>query len=242
MKRFVIPAVTLFTDTGEIDWSGNRSYAAILNALEIPVLLFGTTGEGSYLTPEEKSGLVEIYGATSLELTLVLDPYFESGIAARYRERVRTMHRPWRGSAEEFFRFHRDSDRSWGIYSHPVQTAVPLGVESLASLVDDESLPWGAKVSKVDAQIVSQMRDIVGADFQLWHGTDRDIVRSAAAGADRVVSQALVVGVPVPDNLLSAQALIDRNRPTGPGKIERLKTTIVSLPSLHAATTRVRTA
>lgn len=242
MIRFVVPALTFFTDAGEVDWPANRAYAGILNAVHIPVLLFGTTGEGLYLTADEKDSLAEIYGATSLELTLVLNPHSETDIATRYRNRARLLHRPWNRSAEEFVRFHRDGDRSWGIYSHPGQASLSLTVEVLSTLVSDAYRPWGAKVSKVDGQTISQMRDVVGSDFQIWHGTDRDIVGSVEAGADRVVSQALATGVQVPADLSSAQALIDRIRPAGPGKIESLKRAAAAARSLRMASTCVRSA
>jgi dihydrodipicolinate synthase/N-acetylneuraminate lyase len=77
------------------------------------------------------------------------------------------------------------------VYSHPSYSTVAFTPDVALRAQETGTLPSGAKVSKVTQETVAKLRDVTGQDFELWHGSSRNIAASLSHGATGVVSAPL---------------------------------------------------
>lgn len=236
---FYLPALTFFDKDGNLDVATNDVYAQHLSTFPFGVLLFGTTGEGPLLAPDEKLTLVGLYDRAGVSsICTVLHPRHDDDVIDSAAALGTLMHSPWPNTdIAEFVSFHRRSSGRWAIYSHPKYSRLPFTPDLARHLVAENALPWGAKVSKVDNATLCDLRSSLPGRFELWHGSDRDIAGSLKSGANVVVSQTLAAGAP-DVNLQPSQAVIDKARPDGPGKLADLKRRAVDVIHSGTATTR----
>jgi len=76
-------------------------------------------------------------------------------------------------------------------YSHPRFAPRPFDAEIARHALQAHVAPTGVKLSKVRLQELTDIRQVLGPDAVLWHGSGRHIRDSLNAGATGVVSQPL---------------------------------------------------
>jgi dihydrodipicolinate synthase/N-acetylneuraminate lyase len=192
---FILPALTFFDDDGTLDVAANERYALAASESEANrFLLFGSTGEGAWLTQEERRGVVSIWRRCIAAEKIVVcgagclpaeaDEYLGMGYGY--------MVPPWPSDTlASLIDYLGNVGARVMLYSHPKRSPLVLNVDSLTTMRENGVLPLGVKLSKVGVGDLSKVRAALPSPFCIWDGSDRRVQASLGVGVDGVVSQML---------------------------------------------------
>lgn len=196
----VYPAVTTnFTEDDQLDHATMRQhYAALIDAGVHGLVVCGSLGESSTLTPEEKIAVLETALGVSAGRVPVLCTVAERATAAacRFAERAARagadglMVLPpllYRSDRRETLAYLRAiaaaTDRPLMIYNNPVAYGVDVTPEMFAELADEPRIV-AIKESSDDVRRLTDIINLVGDRFQLFCGVDNIALEALWLGAD----------------------------------------------------------
>lgn len=194
----VVPVISPRTHSGHLDVEWFQDHVRRLVEAGCRVLVTGSTGEGDTLSKADRDRLR--LAASEVAASRVTHCYWgEDDLRATGVDGSRMV--VARSSAEaEALRV--EVGQSTMLYSHPRFGYVPS---------PNQLLGWcGAKLSKLAGAELPAVREVVGRDFALWHGTASSTTTSFHLGADAVVAAELNAfrGRKLPTNPDDFQAMV----------------------------------
>jgi 4-hydroxy-tetrahydrodipicolinate synthase len=201
--RLIAAPVTVFGDDGELDLATTRALFGWLKECGVDGLFTpGTTGEFTALDDGERLAVVEaalaefgsddviahVGGATTRQTLRLARAAQQAG--ARRLAAITPYYFP---AGEEALLEHmkRVTDASAGasvyLYVFPARAGTTVAPDALARLATVPGLV-GAKISGLSFAENEAYRAAVPAEFELFSGNDRDLIRLAEAGFAGVVS------------------------------------------------------
>ncbi|MGO3759262.1 MAG: dihydrodipicolinate synthase family protein [Agrococcus casei] len=249
----VITAVpTAFAADGSVDMESSRAILEFVGASgNEGAFVLGTTGEFAALSVAERNELaalavevlrermrviVHVGGASLYEVKQLIDGARAAGAT---EIAVLTPHYlpVTDGALLEFFTAvndYADGLRAF-VYVYQKRANNFVSVELMRSIAALSNFV-GAKVSEEPLELLAEYRAVVGDDFVIYTGADRDMLRVADYGAQGVVSGVSSV-LPKPFRG-SSQAEIDVAVDAIAGDMERMRTAL-ELQGVSAGTSRM---
>ncbi len=190
--------VTAFDSSGEVDLvaHGHNVATAVASGTQ-GILIAGSTGEGPYLEPGERSALVDSARRTSHSLTILCGVFAESGrqAAAQIREAAdggadavlvvtpTTLVRGRRSTIVDYYEWVADqSPLPVILYSVPRVTGYELPCASVVELAHHRNI-IGMKDSGGDVERLTDVEGILSELFIVYAGSSRVLAESAKRGA-----------------------------------------------------------
>jgi dihydrodipicolinate synthase/N-acetylneuraminate lyase len=207
--RLAIPALTIRDADGGVDEHATTAYARRAASTWLSVfILNGTTTEGASFSVAERAIVLDIWGEITDPDRLLACCWESADIEAAVGRGLRPL---------MVMRKLADPDAALGlfaglpsgayVYSHPMHTSTTLDADLINLARASGCLPAGAKISKIPAGTIPQLRQAAGPDFDLFDGSSRQIDESFRLGATGVVSTPLAAvpsKFPPPDTDLQA--------------------------------------
>ncbi|CAH2598933.1 Dihydrodipicolinate synthase family protein [Rhodovastum atsumiense] len=196
----VFPAVTTkFTASGALDAAAcEKHFAWLLQNGCDGLIVSGSLGEGSTLTPDEKLELARIARTASGGKSAVVLTIAE-GATARMLDLLKraeaqgvdgVMLLPpmmYRASAEETIAWYTTAAQATGlplmVYNNPVSYGIDVTVEMLRRLAEIPNIV-AVKESSDDVRRVIQIRNALGTRLRIFAGVDNLALESCLVGAD----------------------------------------------------------
>jgi dihydrodipicolinate synthase/N-acetylneuraminate lyase len=213
----VVPARCPRDPAGNLDEKAIAGYASQLSATWVDyILVSGSAGGGQNLDADQRGRVLDLWLDVAPPGRLIAACWSRQDVAAALTRTVQPMivlqDLPDRRVALQLL---ASLPVGAYVYSHPRYTTITLDPVLAHSAASAGVLPAGAKVSKVPTGDIAALRKACGLEFDLWHGSARDISGSIDAGASAVVVTALAdLPDPFPPKGVAAlQALVDAHAP-----------------------------
>lgn len=207
--RLAIPALTFRTGVGRVAEGATVAYAqrAARTWLDT-VILSGTTTEGARFTVADRARVLDLWCSVMPRERLLACCWGVQDVEHAVARGIRPLI-VMRGLAtpSDALQFLRRVPPDAYVYSHPLHTAAVLDAPLIEAARASGVLPAGAKISKIPAGALPDLRAAAGAEFDLWDGSSRRIAASLTEGASGVVATPLTVlpdPFPAPDADLQA--------------------------------------
>lgn len=224
--RLSIPALTFRVD-GRVDAATTTAYAQRAGRTWLDAfILSGTTTEGSSFTVPERARVLDLWLAVVARDRLLACCWHSQDVEQAVARGVRPLvvMRGLTSRAEALDFLGRIPPDAY-VYSHPLHTPTVLDASLLAAANEKGVLPAGAKITKIPAGALPELREAVGPEFDLWDGSSRRIAASLAEGASGVISTPLAAipePFPAPDERLQTTVDLWQSRlDEVPGEAER---------------------
>lgn len=207
--RLAIPALTFRTGDGQLDERTTATYARRAASTWISVfILNGTTTEGDTFSTAERAAVLDIWREVADLNRLLACSWEPADVDAAAERGIRPLAVMRKlADPEAALEFFVELPSSAYVYSHPMHTPTTLDPTLIGRARSLDCLPAGAKISKIPAGTIPQLRQAAGPDFDLFDGSSRQIDESFRLGATGVVSTPLAAvpsKFPPPDTDLQA--------------------------------------
>jgi dihydrodipicolinate synthase/N-acetylneuraminate lyase len=211
----MVPALTPRNGNGEIDRKACLTYAEQASQTWIDLfMLAGSIGEGFALTSQQRAWVLETWLERVPAERLLACAWSIEDLSCIQRLGVRpVMVLKNLADQAEALQLLSSLPKGSFVYSHPRYTKTTLTPSVAEEARARNTLPAGAKLSKVSLDDISALRTATGDAFALYDGRSRHIQRSVAAGATGVVVVPLSIlpeELPGRSELPALQDLINR--------------------------------
>lgn len=211
--RLAIPALTFRNAEGGVDAKATAIYATRAASTWLSVfILNGTTTEGDTFTVAERAEVLDIWRGIADLGRLLACCWEAEDINAAVERGVRPLavmrKLPDDDAALDFL---GGLPNGAYVYSHPMHTPTTLDPGLIDRARSLGCLPAGAKISKIPAGTIPELRRAAGPAFDLWDGSSRQIIKSLRQGATGIVSTPLTtIPSEFPESDADLQAQVDR--------------------------------
>jgi dihydrodipicolinate synthase/N-acetylneuraminate lyase len=190
--QIAVPA-PIFRDTdGGIDHDLNARYAKRLGSTWMPhFVIAGPMGLGEACTSEQRAELVQLWTRHVEPERLIVACWTADETRMVTAHGVRALAMLAEDTDDDLLTALRALPPSAVAYTNPRYGRSLITPALLAANRDRTGLPHALKFSKVTIDELAEVRQLVGPDVAIIHGSSRRIADSLAAGVDIVVSAPL---------------------------------------------------
>ncbi|MGY4101309.1 hypothetical protein ACW2Q0_17415 [Nocardia sp. R16R-3T] len=188
----VVPALTIQTSDGSIDFAATRRYAERAAATWVDYLILsGSTTRGDLLTPDERAAIIDLWLDVAEPARLLPCCWEPADIEHAVTRMVTPMAVLQHRDHVSALQFIRELPTGTAIYSHPMFGGTVFDAALARDARAANVLPVGGKLAKINTDQVRTIREATGNAFQLWDGSSRRIAASVRAGATGIVATPL---------------------------------------------------